>query len=156
MTQKLVNLVRQILEEKVGVAIKGLNGEGAPCPDGFSVFFSSEFWETVKTKVIAPREKFQGGNYGIERIISWHLFLLPKCQGTVRVGDYWYIWLSNCIYLIIAKVLANRLRKVIGDLVQSIPINIHFRKTIGRQRPSGRGDPGSMIEKGVQGIHVEC
>ena len=51
------------------------------------------------------------------RINKSHLFLLPKRQGADRVEDFRPISLSNSIYLIIAKVLANKLQEVIGELV---------------------------------------
>ena len=41
----------------------------------------------------------------------------PKMQGADRVEDFHQISLSYSIYLIIAKVLANRLREVIDELV---------------------------------------
>ena len=46
------------------------------------------------------------------------LVLIPKCQGTEQVGDFWPISLSNSLYLIIAKAVANRLREVINYLVR--------------------------------------
>ena len=36
-----------------------------------------------------------------------HLFLLLKCQGSIRVDDFRPISLSSSIYLIIEMVLAN-------------------------------------------------
>ena len=53
----------------------------------------------------------------MEKINKSFLFLLPKRQGAENVGDYRPLSLSNTIYLIVAKVLANRLQKVLGDLV---------------------------------------
>ena len=61
--------------------------------------------------------EFRWGNCGMERINKSHLFLIRKHQGADRVEDFCPISLSNSIYLIIAKVLANRLRKVINELV---------------------------------------
>ena len=62
-------------------------------------------------------EEFRWGNCGMERINKSHLFLLLKHQGADRVDDFRPISLSNSIYLIIARVLANKLREMINKLV---------------------------------------
>ena len=62
-------------------------------------------------------EQFRHENCGMERNNKSHLFLLPKRQGADRVEDFCPIYLSNSIYLIIVKVLVNRLREVIDELV---------------------------------------
>ena len=72
--------------------------------------------------VLAMIEEFQQGNCGMERINKSHLFLLPKQQRADRVEDFLLISLSNSIYLIIAKVVANRLRES--------SISIYPRETI--------------------------
>ena len=53
----------------------------------------------------------------MDRMNKVFLVLIPKCQGAEQVGDFRPISLSNSIYLIKAKVLANRLREVINHLV---------------------------------------
>ena len=53
----------------------------------------------------------------MERIKKGHFFLLPKHYGADIVEDFRPISLSSSIYLIIAKVLANRLCEVINKLV---------------------------------------
>ena len=54
----------------------------------------------------------------MDRLNKAYLALIPKCQGAEQVGDFRPISLSNSIYLIIAKVLANRLKEVIDELVR--------------------------------------
>ena len=46
-----------------------------------------------------------------------YIILLPKVEGVERIGDFRPISLSNSIYLIIAKVLANRLRTALPALI---------------------------------------
>ena len=65
---------------------------------------------------MAMFEDLHHENQGMERINKSHMFLLPKYQGADQVEDFRLISLSNSIYLIIAKVLSNRLRMVINEL----------------------------------------
>ena len=46
--------------------------------------------------------------------------MMPKAFRAERVGDFWPILLSNSIYLIIVKVLANRLRGLLGTLISPL------------------------------------
>ena len=110
--------MRPFSKEEVQAAIKGLNGEGSPGPHGIPLFFYRDFLDLVGLDVLAMIEEFRRENCGMERIKKSHLFLFPKHHGTDRVEDFCLISLSNSIFLIIAKVLANRLHEVINELVR--------------------------------------
>ena len=100
-------LVRPFVEEEVKAAIKALNAEGARGLDGIPMVFYKEFWEFIRAEVMVTLEEFQQQTSNTEKINKSHIFILPKCQGVVREEDFRSISLSNSIYLIIAKVLAN-------------------------------------------------
>ena len=116
--------MRPFTEQEVLPAIKGLHSEGAPGLDIFLVLFLRELWDVVKAEVLGIPDELYAGNRRIERINKSYLFLLPKCLGAVRVGDFHPVSLSNSIYLIIVKVLANRIREVIDELVD--PFQLTF------------------------------
>ena len=46
-----------------------------------------------------------------------YIVLLPKVQGAEQISDFHTISLSNSLYLIFAKVLANWLRGVLQSLI---------------------------------------
>ena len=110
------SLVRPFVEE-VQAAIAGLNGEGSPGPDGLLVLFYKEFWALAKGDVMATLEELRSPQANMEKINKSYLFMLPKRQGAESIDDYRPIALSNSIYLIMAKVLANKLKEVIGALI---------------------------------------
>ena len=49
-----------------------------------------------------------------------NMLQMPKTPRADRVGDFRLISLSNKIYLVIAKVLANRLRGLLGTLISPL------------------------------------
>ena len=71
----------------------------------------------MKVKILGTPDELCIGNRGLEHISKSYLFLLSKCPGAVRIGDFRPISLSNSIHLIITKVLAHRVREVIDKLV---------------------------------------
>ena len=108
------------LQDEVRAAIRGLNAEGAPGPDGIPIFFYKDCWARVRPKVMALMEEFHAGTCKMDRINRAYITLLPKTPGAERVGDFRPISLSNSIYMIIAKVLANRLRELLGTLISPL------------------------------------
>ena len=126
-------LIRTFTEEEVRAAIQGLNGEGASGPDEIPIFFYQQCWNLVGPEVMATIKDFYIGVCNMDRLNKAFLVLIPKCQGAEQVGDFWPISLSNSIYLIIAKALANRLREVINYLVR--PAQSAF--ILGRQMTDG-------------------
>ena len=115
--EQRVILVRPFTMEEVQSAIAGLNGEGAPGPNGLPVLFYKEFWALVKGDVMATLEELRSPQANMEKNNKSYLFMLPKKQGAENVNDYRPMSLSHSIYLIMAKVLANQLREVIEELI---------------------------------------
>ena len=99
------------------MAIRGLNSDGAPGPGGFPVFFYRDCWDAVGSEVMAMIEEFWAGRCNMNRLNRAYIILLPKVEGAEQIGDFQPISLSNSIYLIIAKVLAHRLRTVLLALI---------------------------------------
>lgn len=50
-------------------------------------------------------------------MVGWAFTMIPKCQGSTNVSNFQSISLSNSIYLIVAKILTNRLKEVIGEFI---------------------------------------
>ena len=96
-----------ILPFSKDAALQGLNNEGARGPNGIPVFFYKDCWDTVRHEVMAALEDFRAGRCQMNRLNKAYIVLLPKFQGAEQIGDFRMISLSNSLYLIFAKVLAN-------------------------------------------------
>ena len=66
---------------------------------------------------MAALEDFRAGRCQMDKLNKACIVLLPKVQGAEQIGDFRPISLSNSLYLIFAKVLANRLRGVLSSLI---------------------------------------
>ena len=71
----------------------------------------------VGPEVMAIVEEFRGNKCQIESLNRAYIVLISKTTGAKQIGDFKPISLSNSIYLIIAKVLANRLRGTFKSLI---------------------------------------
>ena len=114
------SIIGPFLVDEVRAAINGLNAEGASGPDGISVFFYRDYWDQVAPDVMALMKEFYAGTARMDNINRAYIALLPKVHGAEQVGDFRPISLSNSIYLIIAKVLANCLRRLLQSHINSL------------------------------------
>ncbi|KAJ9675647.1 hypothetical protein PVL29_024530 [Vitis rotundifolia] len=90
-------------EDEVFNALLGCNGDKAPGPDGFSM----AFWQF---------EFYDNGKF-VKTLIATFMVLIPKKARVEDLGDYRPISLVGSLYKWLAKVLANRLKKVVGKVV---------------------------------------
>ena len=102
-------LILPFSEDEVIAAVRGLNNKGAPGPNGIPVFFYKDCWDTVGHEVMATLEDFRAGRYNMDRLSRGYIVLLPNVPGAEQIGDFRPISLSNSLYMIFAKVFANRL-----------------------------------------------
>jgi hypothetical protein len=116
-------------EREVWEVIKGMNGDKAPGLDGFSMAFFQECWEVIKGDFMAVFAEFHERGKFVKSINSTFIALIPKMHGAKEINDFRPISLVGGIYKIIAKVLANRMRRVM-DKVISKPQNAFVK---GRQ-----------------------
>ena len=86
-------------------------------PDGMSPIFYKSFWHIVGEDVTVV--VLRALNLGIvpESINTTFNTLIPKIKNPKKVSDFRPISLCNAIYKLIAKVVANRLKKFLADSV---------------------------------------
>ena len=104
-------------EEEVFGALSDLNGDKAPGPDGFTMAFWQFSWSFLKEKVMGFFKDFHDQGKFIKSINASFLVLIPKKGGAEDLKDFRPISLVGSLYKLLAKVLANRLKKAMGKLV---------------------------------------
>ncbi|RVW97198.1 putative ribonuclease H protein [Vitis vinifera] len=106
------------MEEEVHSALMDMNGDKAPGPDGFTGAFWQFCWEFVKEEVLEMFNEFHEHNTFLKSLNATFLVLIPK-KGAEELGDFRPISLLGGLYKLLAKVLANRIKNVIGRVVSS-------------------------------------
>ena len=111
------HLERQFSDEEVVTALQQISGEKPPGPDGFTLAFFQHCWDVVKVEVLNTiQESYEHEEF--ERSLnSMFMVLIPKKVGASDVRDFRPICLLGSIYKIISKVLANRLKVVLQQIL---------------------------------------
>ncbi|XP_071689267.1 uncharacterized protein [Rutidosis leptorrhynchoides] len=104
-------------ETEIWDAVKGCGGSKAPGPDGFNLNFYKKFWNDIKHDLIAAVQWFWDTGEISRGCNASFITLVPKRSNPTSLNNYRPISLIGSYYKIIAKILSNRLKKVVPNLV---------------------------------------
>jgi hypothetical protein len=110
-------LLAEYTDDEVITALNRIGGLNAPGPDGMPAIFFKKIWETVGAKVKAEVMSVLNGG---DLPSGWNdttIVLIPKVKNHARLKDLRPICLCNVLYKIIYKVLANRLRGLLDEII---------------------------------------
>ena len=105
--------------EEVKAAVMDMGGLKAPGPDGFSGIFYHSHWEILAADVNEFVEVLIQGVEVPRQLNATHLVLIPKTLNPDSVSQFRPISLCNYSYKVLSKVLANRLKVFIPELISS-------------------------------------
>lgn len=100
-------------------AVKQLANNKASGPDGLPHEFFKNFWQFLKRDVEGIFDQFWSGNLDLVNLNKASIVMIPKKTNSTSVGDYRPISIINLIPKLITKVLSNRLRLILPELVSS-------------------------------------
>ena len=89
----------------------------APDPDGFPAHFFQKHWDICGDEVVKAVLLIVRGEESLESINKTCLVLIPKVKNPTHLSQFRPISLCNVLYKIALKVLANRLKIILPDIV---------------------------------------
>ncbi|KAL5574665.1 hypothetical protein UlMin_016364 [Ulmus minor] len=89
----------------------------APGPDGMTSLFYKSYWQTVGGDVIALVQEFFRSNRLLPELNYSNIFLIPKTDKPTSMNHYKPISVCNLVYKVIAKLLADRIKPLLHDLI---------------------------------------
>ncbi|CAN6209153.1 unnamed protein product [Urochloa humidicola] len=110
-------LIAEFTEQEALTAVRAMNRNSSPGPDGFGPSFYVAAWNTVAERVLRFAAAFHSEQAELERLNRSYIVMLPKRPAAVKVGDYRPICLQNCSLKIVAKMLTSRLQLEIPALI---------------------------------------
>jgi len=110
-------LVRPFSPEEVKQAFWDCESFKSPRPDGINIGFIKKIWHELKNDFMRFFVDFHRNGKLTKGVNSTFIALIPKVESPQRLSDYRPISLVGCMYKVLAKVIANRLREVISYVV---------------------------------------
>nr|GEV20669.1 RNA-directed DNA polymerase, eukaryota [Tanacetum cinerariifolium] len=115
-----IDLERDVSKEELNKVVWDCGMDKSPGPDGFTFGFYRHFWSTIENDVFEAVKHFFTYNDIPKGCNSSFIALILKISDANMVKDFRPISLIGSIYKIIAKILANRLVGVLGDIVNEV------------------------------------
>lgn len=113
----LSDLISPFSEAEALNAIKRMNVNSAPGPDGFGPAWYAACWPVVKDDIMQFLNAFHSSAIELDKINRAHIVLLPKCEGATAPKDFRPVSLQNCPVKVVNKILTSRLQIHIQKLV---------------------------------------
>jgi hypothetical protein len=110
-------LTRPFRADEVVAAINSMHPDKSPGPDGLNPGFYQKFWGEVGEKVTATCLNCLNNCEIPEGLNKTAIVLIPKVKNPSNLSDLRPISLCNVIIKIMTKMLANRLKLVLDDLI---------------------------------------
>ena len=104
-------------DEEIKNAVWDCESSKAPGPDGYNFNFIKKCWNMIDADFLqCIGEFFRSGNFPKNANMTW-VTLIPKIDEAKEIKDFRPISMIGCIYKVVAKVLANRLRSMMPGLI---------------------------------------
>ncbi|GJT40391.1 putative RNA-directed DNA polymerase, eukaryota, reverse transcriptase zinc-binding domain protein, partial [Tanacetum coccineum] len=103
--------------EEIKNAVWDCGSQKAPGPDGFSFMFVKKYWDIMKIDIQNFVMRFFSSSSFPPGTNSLFFTLIPKVSNPLYIKDFRPISLIGFQYKIVAKILANRLSKVMDSII---------------------------------------
>lgn len=125
-------LMKEYTEVEINNALDSMGDLKVSGADGMPALFYKKFWGTGGKDVVKEVKQVLNGGPMPDHWNDMVVVLIPKVKNPDKLKDLRPISLCNVVYKIASKVLANRLKKVLPDVIslnQSafVPWKAHHR-----------------------------
>jgi hypothetical protein len=107
--EEAADLIKPFTIKELEEALKDMDVNSAPGPDGLPVGFYREFWNEVKPIVLEMFHNLYRGELNLSRLNYGMISLIPKVKDASNIKQYRPICLLNVDYKWFTKVLTMRL-----------------------------------------------
>ncbi|XP_020262770.1 uncharacterized protein LOC109838764 [Asparagus officinalis] len=106
-----------VIRDEIKEALFSIPGNKARSPDGYSMSFFKSAWGIIGEEISLAIEDFFKTGKLLGEINSTSITLIPKVQCPRTPSDFRPIACYNCLYKFLSKNLTNRMKSLMGTLV---------------------------------------
>lgn len=103
--------------EEIRKSMFSIKSTKSPGPDGFSSHFFKTSWDLIGSEVCEAVISFFRGGFLLKEWNNTVISLIPKNDVVSSLNDFRPISCCGVLYKCVAKILTERLKKVIGDII---------------------------------------
>lgn len=107
-------LSKEVTLDELEATLKWFKKDKSPDPDGWTIEFYLAFFDVIGTNLLHVIEDSRVNGRIVPFITLTFIALIPKANNPSSFNEYHPIYLFNCLYKIITKIIANRMRPVIS------------------------------------------
>ncbi|XP_060970043.1 uncharacterized protein LOC115713657 [Cannabis sativa] len=111
------SLLQQVTPEEIKKALFQMHPDKSPGPDGMTPGFYQKYWDVVGVDVISQVVDFFETCSFPAALNQTNIVLIPKKKHVTTMSDLTPISLCNVAYKVVSKVLANRLKIVLPNVI---------------------------------------
>ena len=89
----------------------------APGPNGMSTIFFQKYWDVVGNDIVCMVLNVLNSNMLIVDINRTNITLIPKINSPSKMSDFRLKSLCNVLYKLVSKVIANRLKNILPQII---------------------------------------
>lgn len=111
-------LIKEVSEEDIKKVIFSMPSNKSPGPDGYTTEFFKGVWSIVGRDVVAAVKSFFVKGFLPKGLNATILALVPKTEEARELKNYRPIACCNLLYKVISKIIANRLKTILPQLIK--------------------------------------
>ncbi|GJU65543.1 sodium/hydrogen exchanger 6 [Tanacetum coccineum] len=153
-------MVRDVTDDEIKSVMFSMGDDKAPGPDGTTAAFFKKAWDVVGGDITcAIRDFFSNGKL-LKELNHTIISLILKVTTLACINDYRPISCCNVLYKCISKIIANRVKEGLGDIVsinqsafmpdRRISDNILLTQELMRNYHRRRGPPRCAFKVDIQ------
>jgi len=108
-------LFEKVTEDELKEALNSFQKDKSPGPDGWTIEFFQELYEFLGKDILRVVEDSRQSGRIPASMNSTFIALIPKTDNPTSLDEFRPISLCNCIYKIISKIIARRIKGILSS-----------------------------------------